>query len=147
MTINADSEKRPQQNAAEADSPRLKQEVDEASFRATYTAITRLFKTKQKKYNKTFELAFLEGKITLQAIVVMAVLILVSCIFVGTLWCLLNVAIVLGIMQLYSSLWLGLIVAGGINMLLLGIFIFLMRKVKREVGFKRTKQVMKGDSC
>lgn len=149
MTISAHSENQPQQDNIEAESLRLKQEqeqLNEASFQATYSAITNLFKVKQKKYQKTFELAFLEGEISLKAIVVFAILMLLSCVFLATLWCLINVAIVAGVMQIYSSLWLGLLVAGGINVLLVTLLFGLMKKVKREIGFGRTKRVMKGDS-
>jgi len=147
VTISADSEDQPQHSKAEAESLRLKQEqLSEASFQATYSAIANLFKVKQKKYQKTFELAFLEGKISLQAVAGFAILMLLSCVFLTTLWCLVNVGIVVGVMQLSSSLWLGLLIAGGINALLVGMLFYLMKKVKREIGFNRTKRVMKGDS-
>lgn len=147
MSISADSESQPQQGNAEAESLRLQQEREaEASFQATYSAITNLFKVKQKKYQKTFELAFLEGKISLQAIAVFSILMLLTCVFLATLWCLINVAIVLGVMQLFSSLWLGLLVAGAINALLVVVLFYLIKKVKREVGFNRTKRVITGDS-
>lgn len=149
MTTSARSENQPQHDSDEAESVRLKQEHEhqaKASFQATYSAVTDLFKVKQKKYQKTFELAVLEGKISLQAIAVFGLLILLTCVFLATLWVLLNVAIVVGVMQLSSSLWLGLLAAGGINALLVAILFHLMRKVKREVGFSRTKRVMEGDS-
>ena len=149
MTTSARSESQPQHDSDEAESVRLKQEHEhqaKASFQATYSAVTDLFKVKQKKYQKTFELAVLEGKISLQAIAVFGLLILLTCVFLATLWVLLNVAIVVGVMQLSSSLWLGLLAAGGINALLVAILFHLMRKVKREVGFSRTKRVMEGDS-
>lgn len=147
MTISADSESQPQQDNAEAESLRLQQDQEtEASFHATYSAITNLFKVKQKKYQKTFELVLLEGKISFQAIVVFSILMLLACVFFATLWCLINVAIVLGAMQLFSSLWLGLLIAASINVLLVSVLFYLMKKVKREVGFHRTKRVIKGDS-
>lgn len=147
MTISADPESQPQQDNAEVESLRLQQEHEtEASFQATYSAITNLFKVKQKKYQKTFELAFLEGKISLQAIAVFSILLLLTCVFLATLWCLINVAIVLGVMQLFSSLWLGLLIAAGVNALLVAGLFYLMKKVKREVGFNRTKRVIKGKS-
>lgn len=146
MTTSSSSQNYPQQNDAEDESLRLKQEqVDEASFQATYSAVLNLFRVKQKKYQKTFDLAFLEGKITLQAIAVFSVLALLVCVFITTLWLLINVAIVIGALQLYSSLWLGLLVAASANALLIGMFFYLMRKVKRQVGFTRTKRVMEGD--
>lgn len=146
MTSSAHTENHPQQDTAGDESLRLKQEqATEASFHATYSAVINLFKVKQKKYQKTFDLAFLEGKITLQAIAVFSVLALLACVFVTTLWFLINVAIVVGVMQLYSSLWLGLLVATAINVVMLSIFFYLMRKVKRQVGFTRTKRVVKGD--
>ncbi len=146
MTSSAHTENPSQRDTAEKESLRLKQEQRaEASFHATYSAVTNLFKVKQKKYRKTFDLAFLEGKITLQAIAVFSVLALLACVFVTTFWFLVNVAIVVGVMQLYSSLWLGLLVAIGINAVMLSIFFYLMRKVKRQVGFTRTKRVVKGD--
>jgi hypothetical protein len=146
VTSSANTENHPQQDTAEDESLRLKQEqLTEASFHATYSAVINLFKVKQKKYQKTFDLAFLEGKITLQAIAVFSILALLACAFVTTLWLLTNVAIVFGVLQLYSSLWLGLLVAAGANVLMLGIFFYLMRKVKRQVGFTRTKRVVKGD--
>lgn len=149
MTISADSDTQPQRDNAEAESLRLTQEQEqqaEASFHATYSAITNLFKVKQKKYQKTYDLALLEGKISLQAIAVFAILILLTFVIVVALWCLINVAIVLGVMQFSSSLWLGLLTAVGVNALLFGVCFSLMRKVKREVGFKRTNRVLKGDS-
>lgn len=149
MTISADSDTQPQRDNAEAESLRLTQEQEqqaEASFHATYSAITNLFKVKQKKYQKTYDLALLEGKISLQAIAVFAILILLTFVIVVALWCLINVAIVLGVKQFSSSLWLGLLTAVGVNALLFGVCFSLMRKVKREVGFKRTNRVLKGDS-
>lgn len=149
MTISAQSESQPQHDDnTEAESLRLKQELEQqakASFQATYSAITDLFNVKQKKYQKTMELAFLEGRISLQAIAVFAILMLLTSVFLATLWCLLNVAIVIGVMQLSSSLWLGLLVAAGINVLLVAILFRLIRKVKAQVGFNRTKRVIKGD--
>ena len=151
MTISADSDNQPQHDNdnAEAESLRLTQEQEqqqaEASFHATYSAVTNLFKVKQKKYQKTYDLALLEGKISLQAIAVFGILILITFVVVVALWCLINVAIVLGVMQLSSSLWLGLLTSAGVNALLLGICFSWMKKVKREVGFKRTKRVLKGD--
>ncbi|MBA6389288.1 hypothetical protein H4J38_00695 [Colwellia sp. BRX10-3] len=151
MTISADSDTQRERDNAEAESVRLTQDQEqeqqaEASFHATYSAITNLFKVKQKKYQKTYELALLEGKISLQAIAVFAILILLTFVVVVALWCLINVAIVLGVKQFSSSLWLGLLTAVGVNALLFGICFSLMRKVKREVGFKRTNRVLKGDS-
>ncbi|ASP46768.1 hypothetical protein [Cognaticolwellia beringensis] len=148
MTISADSENQPKHDSAEAESLRISQaqaQEAEASFHATYSAIANLFKVKQKKYQKTFELALLEGKISIQAIAVFGILILLTFIIVATLWCLINVAIVIAVMQLSSSIWLGLLVAAGINTLLFAFCFSLMRKVKREVGFNRTKRVLKGD--
>ena len=146
MTISADSENQPKHDSAEAESLRISQAQEaEASFHATYSAIANLFKVKQKKYQKTFELALLEGKISIQAIAVFGILILLTFIIVATLWCLINVAIVIAVMQLSTSIWLGLLVAAGINGLLFAFCFSLMRKVKREVGFNRTKRVLKGD--
>jgi len=146
VTANAHPENHPQRDTAEGESLRLKQEqAIEASFHSTYSAVINLFKVKHKKYQKTFDLAFLEGKITLQAVAVFSILALLACVFITTLWLLINVAIVVAIMQLYSSLWLGLLTAAGTNILMLGIFFYLMRKVKRQVGFTRTKRVVKGD--
>ena len=151
MTINADSDNQPKHENAEAESLRLIQEQQqqqeaEASFHDTYSAITNLFKVKQKKYQKTYDLALLEGKISLQAIAVFGILILTTFVVVAMLWCLINVAIVLGVMQLSASFWLGLFIAASINVLLFVICFGLMRKVKREVGFNRTKRAIKGDS-
>lgn len=149
MTISADSENQPKHDSAEAESLRLLQEQQqqaEASFHATYSAIANFLKVKQKKYHKTYELALLEGKISLQAIAVFGILILFTFIIVAALWCLINVAIVLGVMQLSTSLWLGLFIAASINALLFAFCFNLMRKVKREVGFNRTKRVLEGDS-
>lgn len=147
MTTNAHSERHPQQDNAEDESLRLQQEqAVEASFQATYSAVINLFKVKQKKYQKTFDLAFLEGKITLQAVAIFSLLALLACVFITTLWFLINVAIVVGAVQLYSSLWLGLLIAASVNVLLLGVFFYLMKKVKRQVGFSRTKRTVKGDS-
>jgi len=149
VTISADSENQPKHDSAEAESLRLLQEQQqqaEASFHATYSAIANFLKVKQKKYHKTYELALLEGKISLQAIAVFGILILFTFIIVAALWCLINVAIVLGVMQLSTSLWLGLFIAASINALLFAFCFNLMRKVKREVGFNRTKRVLEGDS-
>ena len=139
---------------AETESLRLKQENEqesqqeqstEASFEDTYSAIKSLFKIKQTKYQKTLKLAFLEGKISLQAIVVFAILMLLICIFLTTLWCLINVAIVLTVMHFFSALWLGLLIAVGLNLLLITLFFMLLKSVKREVGFSRTKRAIAGD--
>ena len=147
MTTSAHSKKHPQQDNAEDENLRLQQEqVVEASFQATYSAVINLFRVKQKKYQKTFDLAFLEGKITLQAVAIFSLLALLASVFITTLWCLINVAIVVGVMQFYSSLWLGLLVAASVNIFLLGIFFYFMKKVKRQVGFSRTKRTVKGDS-
>ena len=149
MSTSADSDNQPKHDNAEAESLRLIQEQQqeaEASFHATYSAIADLFKVKQKKFQKTYDLALLEGKISLQAMAVFGILMLLTFVVVATLWCLINIAIVLGVMQFSSSLWLGLLVATSINALLFVICFSLMRKVKREVGFKRTKRVLKGDS-
>lgn len=146
MTSSAHSESHSQQDDAENESLRLQQEqASEASFQATYSAVINLFKVKQKKYQKTFDLAFLEGKITLQAVAIFSLLALLACVFITTLWFLINVAIVVGLMQIYSSLWLGLLIAASVNILLLGIFFYLMKGVKRQVGFTRTKRIVKGD--
>ena len=149
MTTNAQSNNQPQHEHSEAESLRLKQEQQqdtEASFQETYDALKKLLNVKQKKYQKTIELAFLEGKISLKAVAVFALLMIFTCVFITVLWCLINVAIVAGLMQAYSSLWLGLLVAGGINTLIIALLVTLMKKVKREVGFDRTKRVLKGDS-
>lgn len=146
MTSSAHSENHSQQDDAENESLRLQQEqASEASFQATYSAVINLFKVKQKKYQKTFDLAFLEGKITLQAVAIFSLLALLACVFITTLWFLINVAIVVGLMQIYSSLWLGLLIAASVNILLLGIFFYLMKGVKRQVGFTRTERIVKGD--
>ena len=160
MTKSADSthssysQSQPQAGKAEADadadaeSLRLKQEQEqlaEASFQETYSAITSLFKIKQTKYQKTLKLAFLEGKISLQAIVIFAILMLLICVFLTTLWCLVNIAIVLAVMHFFSALWLGLLTAAGMNVLLIALFVMLLKMVKRQVGFSRTKRVLAGD--
>ena len=73
MTINEDSDAQHNKHTdAEAESLRLLQEREqlqaaEASFIETYSAIIKLFKVKQKKYQNTLDLAALEGKISLKA--------------------------------------------------------------------------------
>ena len=149
MSTSADSDNQPKHDNAEAESLRLIQEQQqeaEASFHATYSAITNLFKVKQKKYQKTYELALCEGKISLQAIAVFGILMLFTFVVVAAIWCLVNVAIVIGIMQLSSSFWLGLLVATVINTILIAFCFSLMKKVKHQVGFNRTKRVIKGDT-
>lgn len=154
MTKSADSthtsysQSQPKAGNADAESLRLKQEQEqlaEASFQETYSAITSLFKIKQTKYQKTLNLAFLEGKISLQAIVIFAILMLLICVFMTTLWCLVNIAIVLAVMHFFSALWLGLLTAAGMNVLLIALFVMLLKMVKRQVGFSRTKRVLAGD--
>jgi len=147
-THSTHSQSQSQPDNAEAESLRLKQEQEqlaEASFQETYSAITSLFKIKQTKYQKTLELAFLEGKISLQAIVIFAILMLLICVFLTTLWCLVNIAIVLAVMYFFSALWLGLLTAAGLNVLLIALFVMLLKMVKRQVGFSRTKRVLAGD--
>lgn len=143
-----------QAKSAETESLRLKQEGErksqqeqstQASFEDTYSALKSLFKIKQTKYHKTLKLVFLEGKISLQAIVVFAILLLLICIFITSLWSLINVAIVLTVMHFFSALWLGLLTAAGLNCLLMALFFMLLKRVKREVGFSRSKRVLAGD--
>lgn len=139
---------------AETESLRLKQEDEQrsqqeqssqASFEDTYSALKSLLKIKQTKYQKTLKLAFLEGQISLQAIVVFAILLLLICIFLTALWCLIMVAVVLTVVHFFSALWLGLLTAAVLNVLLIAIFFMLLKRVKHEVGFSRTKRVLAGD--
>ncbi len=150
MTISEDSGTQQKHDNAEAESLRLSQEQQqaveaEASFRETYSAIIKLFNVKQKKYKSTLELALLEGKISLKAMAVFGILMLAAFVIVAVLWGIFNVALVLGVMHCSSSVWLGLMVAAGVNVLLFFICFNLMKKVKREVGFNRTQRVFKGD--
>lgn len=151
MTISEESGTQHQKHTdAETESLRLLQEREqlqaaEASFLETYSAIVKLFNVKQKKYKSTLDLATLEGKISLKAIAVFGILMLVTIVIATILWCLVNVAVVLGVMHLSSSVWLGISIALGINTLLIFMALKLMRKVKREIGFSRTKRVFKGD--
>lgn len=151
MTISEDSNtQHKRRTSAEDESLRLSQEREqsqaaEASFLDTYSAIVKLFNVKQKKYKSTLDLAALEGKISLKAIAVFGILILITIVIATILWCLINVAVVLGVTHLFSSVWLGLGIAVGINILLIFIALKLMRKVKREIGFSRTQRIFKGD--
>ena len=152
MTINEDSDAQHNKHTdAEAESLRLLQEREqlqsaEASFIETYSAIVKLFKVKQKKYQSTLDLAALEGKISLKAIAVFGILLFITSVIATVLWCLINVAIVHGTVHLFSSMWIGLGIALAINTLLVLLALKLMRKVKREIGFNRTQRVFKGDS-
>jgi len=152
VTINEGSDAQHKKHTdAEAESLRLLQEREqlqaaEASFIETYSAIVKLFKVKQKKYQNTLDLAALEGKISLKAIAIFGILLFITSVIATILWCLINVAIVLATMHLFSSVWLGLGIAVAINILLILLALKLMRKVKREIGFNRTQRVFKGDS-
>jgi hypothetical protein len=147
VTINEDSDAQHNKHTdAEAESLRLLQEREqlqaaEASFIETYSAIIKLFKVKQKKYQNT-----LDRKISLKAIAIFGILLFITSVIATILWCLINVAIVLATMHLFSSVWLGLGIAVAINILLILLALKLMRKVKREIGFNRTQRVFKGDS-
>lgn len=151
MTTNEDCDTQQQKHSdAEAESLRLSQDREqlqaaEASFIETYSAIVKLLKLTQKKYKSTLELATLEASISLKSIAILGILLLITVVIATVLWCLINVAVVLGVMHLSSSIWLGLSIALGCNILLVFIVLKLLKKVKREIGFSRTQRVFKGD--